>query len=279
VLAGLGSGVAAALAIPTRPAAAAARAEPWMRWATHDETSTLDVDHGAWTQFLQRYVAADQKGINRVAYAGVKPADRVVLGEYLHHLQRVKVDRLRRDEQRTYWINLYNALTVATVLEHYPVDTIRDISISPGWFSRGPWGAKLARVAGEALSLDDVEHRILRPLWRDARIHYALNCASLGCPNLRREAFETETIEAVLETAAREFVNHPRAARVDRGRLFVSSLYVWSGADFGATDADIVAHIRHYAEPELRERLEMIDQISGDDYDWRLNDQATTHGG
>ena len=103
-----------------------------------------------------------------------------------------------RDEQLAYWINLYNALTVKVILDHYPVKSILDIDISPGWFSIGPWGKKLVAVEGVEISLDDIEHRILRPIWRDPRIHYALNCAAVGCPNLLREAFTGATAEVLL---------------------------------------------------------------------------------
>ena len=262
-----------------RPAAAAPAAAPWTRWATHDNSNATRVDHSPWSAFLARHVKTDAHGLNRVSYHLVSGAERAGLASYIRHQEHVDIDHLCQDEQRAFWINLYNAVTLATVIDHYPVASIRDIAISPGWFSRGPWGAKLVRVAGEALSLDDIEHRILRPLWRDPRLHYALNCGALGCPNLAKEAYEAATTEAMLEAAARAFVNHPRGARIDRGRLFVSSIYVWYADDFGVSDTAIVNHIKHYAGPDLLGRLAMIDQISGDDYNWALNDEATAHAG
>jgi Protein of unknown function, DUF547 len=87
------------------------------------------------------------------------------------------------------------------------VASIRDIAISPGLFSVGPWGRKLIEVEGEPLSLDDIEHRILRPIWRDPRLHYAVNCAALGCPNLRSSAFTAANADILLETAASDYVN------------------------------------------------------------------------
>ncbi len=210
-------------------------------------------------------------GLNRFRYAGVDASARAALRDYLARLAAVEVDALSRDEQRAYWINLYNALTVEVVLEHYPVESILDIRISPGFFSIGPWGKKLVTVAGTELSLNDIEHRILRPIWRDPRLHYAVNCASLGCPNLQREAFTAANSEALLERAAREFVNHPRGARVAKGRLHVSSIYDWFAADFGGSDAAIIAHLRRYAGAELAARLAGIERVAGDDYDWRVN--------
>jgi hypothetical protein len=160
-------------------------------------------------------VTEHPSGIHRVRYGSVTPDDRKALGDYLRALEGTEVSGLGREEQKAYWINLYNALTVMVVLDRYPVGSIRDIDISPGLFRRGPWGAKLLTIQGRKVSLDDIEHRILRPLWKDSRIHYAVNCASLGCPNLQPEAYTRANTESLLEKGAREFVNHPRGVRLE----------------------------------------------------------------
>ena len=174
------------------PAAAAPKAELWPRFAAHDENATTTIDHAPWDRFLKAHVVAGKDGIARIAYAKVPAADKAALGGYIERLAATPVTTLNRAEQRAYWINLYNALTVKVVLDHYPVDGIKDIRISPGLFSSGPWGRKLLKIEGEDVSLDDIEHRILRPVWKDPRIHYAVNCASIGCPNLPAEAFTEE---------------------------------------------------------------------------------------
>ncbi|MCG8588922.1 MAG: DUF547 domain-containing protein, partial [Proteobacteria bacterium] len=215
------------------PAALAApQPELWERWSGHDAESTRTVDHAAWGAWLKRYVRPDAAGIHRVDYAGVQSEDRERLRSYLAVLAATPVTQLARDEQRAFWINLYNALTVQVVLDHLPVESIRDIDISPGLFSDGPWGKALVQVEGTPVSLDDIEHRILRPIWRDPRIHYAVNCASLGCPNLQTEAFTAANAEALLDQAARQYVNHPRGARVTSDGLVVSSIYSWFQVDF-----------------------------------------------
>lgn len=253
-------------------ASAAPKAEPWARWTAADPRSTLSVDHGAWDAFLSAYVSEGADGVNRVAYARVGAAGRQALAGYLGRLAAVPVGRLTRDAQRAFWINLYNALTVKVVLDHYPVKSIRDIDISPGLFSDGPWGRKLIDVDGAAISLDDIEHRILRPIWKDARIHYALNCASVGCPQLQPTAFTAVNAEALLDRAARQYVNHPRGVVVAGGRLVVSSLYKWYAADFGGGDGAIIAHLKRYAEPALKAKLDGVRDIADDHYDWALND-------
>jgi hypothetical protein len=264
----------AVLLLAATAVAAPPKSELWPRWTAHDPASTLTVDHAAWGGFLRKYVREHTDGVNRVAYAGVTPEDRRALADYLQGLTRLPVSSLSRAEQRAYWINLYNALTVSLILEHYPVARILDIRTSPGFFAIGPWGAKLTRVEGEALTLDDIEHRILRPIWQDPRIHYAVNCASIGCPNLQREAFTAANAESLLDRAAREYVNHPRGASVRDGRVVVSSIYAWFREDFGTTDAGVLAHLKRYAEPGLARSLEVAGRIHGDDYDWLLNDET-----
>src|SRR6185436_17606316 len=141
------------------------------------------------------------------------------LDAYLERLQAVKVMQFSRPEQRAYWANLYNATTVQVILEHYPVESITKINISPGFFAKGPWKKKLLKIEGEEVSLDDIEHRILRPLWKDPRTHYSVNCASVGCPNLLPRAFTAGNMEEMLDEGARTYVNHPRGARVKDGTL------------------------------------------------------------
>ncbi|WP_323797398.1 DUF547 domain-containing protein [Nisaea sp.] len=261
----------AVIAIWSAPAGAAPKAELWDVWAVHDPASDIVADHSAWDWFLGEYVRPGSDGINRVAYDEVTAADRKALDGYIDALAAISVRSLSRAEQLPFWVNLYNALTVRVVLEHYPVASIRDIDISPGFFADGPWGKKLVTLESEEVSLDDIEHRILRPVWRDPRIHYAVNCASVGCPNLQPYAMTVENAEAFLNEAAIAFINHPRGSRIEDGGLRVSSIYDWFEADFGGTDAGVIAHLREYAKGELTASLATVTRIAGDDYDWRLN--------
>jgi hypothetical protein len=253
-------------------ALAAPKADLWELWLAHEPDSSARVDHSAWSRFLGRYIVIGKDGINRVAYGEVTDEDMASLEEYIARLEAVPVSRLRRAEQRALWINLYNSLTVKVVLDHYPVESIRDIDISPGFFADGPWGKELATVEGEGLSLDDIEHRILRPIWKDPRIHYAVNCAALGCPNLRAEAFTAENADRLLDEGAGEYVNHTRGAWFEGERLHVSSIYKWFMEDFGGSHEGVLDHLRRYARPELRERLEGERRFRGHDYDWTLNE-------
>jgi len=267
--------VAGALALAgctTLEAQLAPAAEPLARWERHDPASKLTVDHRAWGTFLARYRVAGADGIARIRYAAVTPADRAALAQYVARLETVDVDALARPEQFALWVNLYNAATLRLMLERYPVKSIRDISLGGGLFETGPWGAKLVAVKGERLSLDDIEHRILRPLWRDPRIHYVVNCASLGCPDVPPVPLTGANAESLLEAAARAYINHPRGAARRDGRIEVSSLYRWYRADFGGSEAAVITHLRRYAAAPLAAQLQGVNAIDRYQYDWALND-------
>jgi Protein of unknown function, DUF547 len=263
--------VLAMFTVLVRHAQAASKAVVWPRWQKHDAASEQKIDQGAWDRLLKQYVLSHPSGINRVRYQDFRAEDQKVLKNYLQSLQGIPISSYNRKEQQAYWINLYNALTVELIISRFPVASIRDINISPGLLARGPWGAKLLTVEGENLSLDDIEHRILRPIWQDERIHYAVNCASLGCPNLQPAAYTGENTEALLDKGAREFVNHPRGVALTGGKLKVSSIYVWFQEDFGGDADGLMEHWQTYANPPLAGALEKYKGGLSHDYDWRLN--------
>ncbi|MGI9290637.1 MAG: DUF547 domain-containing protein, partial [Gammaproteobacteria bacterium] len=176
-----------------------------------------------------------------------------------------------RAEQQAYWINLYNALTVEEILANYPVKSIR--KIDSAILGLGPWNKPVVTVAGIGLSMNDIEHRILRPIWRDPRIHFVVNCASLGCPNLVAEAYTVANTERLLESGGREFINHPRGAAFDKkGRLQLSSIFNWYDTDFGENQQQRLDYLARFAEPELAAQLSGYTGKIRYDYDWALNE-------
>lgn len=194
--------------------------------------SSVRVDHSAWDKLLKAHVKPGNDGLNRVDYASFKKLGQEALKTYLLTLVRVDPARLDRKEQFAYLANLYNAKTIDIVLDHYPVRSIKDISLGGGLFAAftgGPWKAKVVSVAGVSLSLDDIEHDILRKVFKDPRVHYAVNCASIGCPNLQAEAFTAGRLDAQLDAAARAYVNHPRGVAVRDARRLVDLRLVQGG--------------------------------------------------
>jgi hypothetical protein len=261
-----------AIAVNATMPAAAGVEQSFARYASG---STLTVDHAAWTAMLQRYVVATPSGLNQVRYAAWKAESHGTLKGYVKSLEGTDVSKLDRPEQFAFWSNLYNAKTIDVVLDRYPVKSIKDIHLGGGFMAAiagGPWKAKLVTVSGYALSLDDIEHVILRGLFKDPRVHYAVNCASVGCPNLLREALTGATLEGQLDVAARAYVNSVRGVRADGDRVIASSIYNWFQPDFGGGVAGVVAHLKRYAEPALARRLDRAGTIHEYAYDWSLND-------
>lgn len=233
------------------------------------------VDHAAWTALLRAHVKASPDGVNRVDYVGLKAAGQAPLKAYIAGLEAAAPSKMPANARKAFWINLYNAKTLDIVLARYPVSSIRDIAL-PGPDGKpgdGPWKAHVVTVEGRKLSLDDIEKAILVPQFKDVRMHYALNCLSIGCPNLLPEAFVASRIDRQLDGAARAFVNHPRGITIKPGRVDASSIYEWYQDEFGGFKG-VVAHLTRYARPELRRQLVTLKKIDAYDYDWQLNDAA-----
>ena len=242
----------------------------WPRWQAYQANSTKVINHQRFQDFLNRYVVTSSAGVNLVSYAKVTPGDKAQLKAYLQQLAQIPIKQYNRNEQLAYWINLYNALTLQTVLQHYPVKSIRDIKLG-GWFSTGPWDAKLIKVDNVPLSLNDIEHRIIRPIWNDPRTHYALNCASYSCPNLQKQVYTGKMLKHMLTQAAKEYVNNPRGVLIKNKQLIVSSIYNWYQSDFGSNEQDVINHLKYYAKPALRQQLSQFHSISSYEYNWQLN--------
>lgn len=265
------------LTAPWNHLIASPSAELWPRWAEHDAGSTGTIDHSAWDGLLGRYVSVQQAGVNRFNYAEVTASDRSQLQSYLAAMSATPISEYNRNDQIAFWINLYNALTVEIILQHYPVDSIREISYS--LFGSGPWREKLVKVEGEALTLDDIEHRILRPIWKDPRIHYAVNCAAIGCPSLQPTAYKANNTDAMLDQAAREFINHPRAVSINYSELRVSGIYDWFEQDFGGNAAGVISHLNQYADTKLQDSLNGRKRIGQYHFDWTINDPKSREYG
>ncbi len=246
----------------------------WAHWKISDSASTVSIDHEPWQRFLGEYLDTNgTDGINRVRYSRVTPGDRSMLAGYLRALQSVRVTALNRREQLAFWINLYNAETVALALAHYPARSIQDLKLDgPGGKSVAPFDAKILVVEGRSLSLNDIENRILRPLWADRRVHFALNCGSLGCPNLAASPFAASRMDEMLDQGARAFINAPRGVRMEGDTLRMSSLFGWYREDFGMSDSSVLDFIRQYAHPGMREKLPARAGTIRYQYDWSLND-------
>lgn len=227
-------------------------------------------DTAPWQAFLSRYLdASATDGVNRVRYAAVTPADNASLDSWIKAMQAAAPSALPAPAQRAFWINLYNAQTIATVLRAWPVKSIRDIKL-PG-SQNGPWDAKLLKVEGRDLSLNDIENGILRKQWPDPRIHFALNCASFGCPNLSPEPFQAARLEAQLDRGAKDFLKSPRGLAFTANGLRLSSIFDWYKGDFGKDQAGVLATLAKYAPKETAAKVKGYVGKVEYQYDWTLN--------
>ncbi|MEM7496903.1 MAG: DUF547 domain-containing protein [Pseudomonadota bacterium] len=264
----LAAASAGAAALPRAAAAAPRSRLVDERWTRHG--SGGDPDHAAWASFLAKHLrTGTASGVALFDYGAAK-ADRAALQSYLEAMQAVQPTTLSGDAAFAYWVNLYNAVTVDLVLGAYPVGSIREVN--GGLFNTGPWTDDVVRVEGQALSLDDIEHGILRPVWRDPRIHYAVNCASIGCPDLAPKPYTAAALEGMLEAGARAYTAHDRGVAVTGRGVVASSIYDWFEEDFGGNEAGILAHLRRYAPSAKTDALAGATAIADYRYDWSLND-------
>lgn len=222
-------------------------------------------DHAPFDRILRQHVRADGL-VDYRALLG-EPAE---LDAYIAALATAPFDELDRDDRLALLINAYNAFTLRLILDHYPVDSIRDI---PGNWDEVRW-----KLAGQVYSLNQIEHELVRPNFDEPRIHFALVCAAIGCPKLRNEAYSADRLEAQLEDQTRHVHGHPRWFEYGGGVAKLTKLYDWYGGDFEG--GSVLAFAAKYSE-ELaadlargeRPRIEFLD------YDWALNEVAPPRPG
>lgn len=262
-------------------AATAPKPQLWDRWTAHDERDRRDADSTAWAQFLQRYLVIDADGVERVRYAAVSGEDRARLDAWLRLQQQQRVSMLSLRAQRAYWLNLYNAGVVALVLGHAGIDSLDALQPRPWqrWLQRLPWSRTLRgpfaeprfTVEGQPLSLDDIEHRILRPRWRDWRTDYALCKARLDSPALAPEPYAGEHLDEQLEARANAWVASPHALHLDRkGGLQLSVFWRRYRADFG-DEAAVLAELHLRAVDAQARQLAGVGRVAGYFEDPALN--------
>ena len=220
------------------------------------------VDHGLYAELLEQYT---QNGT--VDYQGFKNAE-VQLDQYLKSLEKTDTKMLSRDEQFAFYVNAYNAWTIKLILTHYPgIKSIKDL----GSIFKSPWKKKFVLIDGDITTLDHIEHGILRPRFKDPRVHFAVNCASKGCPPLRSEPYHADVLEQQLDEMTRAFINDPRRYRLEGQTLYVSRIFKWFPEDF---NDDVVGFFYTYAHEALKKQLEDNKgkiSIKYMDYDWSLN--------
>lgn len=229
----------------------------------------IDQSHAAFTAILKKYIRNE-----KVDYASLKknPGE---LNTYLDTLAAVPKSSFKKwdeDQQMAFLINVYNANTLKLIVDHYPLKSIKDI----GNVLKGPWKQEVVRLFGKLETLDHVEHDLLRGNYKDPRIHFAVNCASIGCPSLRAEAFQTAKLDAQLEEQGRAFLRDKSKNRLDAANktLNLSPIFDWFEGDFTAKSGTVEKFILPYVSDADRKVLEKGGlAIKYTDYNWNLNKQ------
>jgi hypothetical protein len=234
----------------------------------------LDHAHARWERLLHEYVRAGEVDYRRWKEEGLE-----ALRAYQRELEAVcaaDFQKLQDDQRLAFWINAYNAYTVALVLEHYPLRTIRSIGLLPGAAFRRRFIPLQHLGGGEReLSLNDLEHGIVRERFAEPRIHFALVCASRSCPKLQREAWVAGKLDGQLDTAAREYLGDAAQNRYDPAThtLHLSSIFEWYGEDFERDGSTLVEHVAKWLPAPAREAvLQSRPRVSFLKYDWSLNE-------
>lgn len=198
------------------------------------------VDNSLYAELLEKYVHD-----GKVNYAGFK-TEEAKLDRYLKILENVNPESLSRNEQFAFYINAYNAWTIKLILSGYPgVTSIKDL----GSLLQSPWKKEIVHINGGVTTLDHIEHEILRPRYRDPRVHFAINCAAKSCPPLRPEPFSGEILDQQLEDSTRSFINDPESYRLEGNEFYVSRIFKWFSEDF---NDDILVFFLKYATGELK---------------------------
>lgn len=216
-------------------------------------TMLAQPDYEACNQLLARYVSPD----GRVDYKNLK-ANRAALDAVAAQFSAQQPsEKWSREEQMAFWINAYNLFTLQLIIDHYPLKSIMDLD------GGKTWDLKRIELGGKKYSLNQIENDILRPVFKDSRLHFALNCAARSCPPLMNRAFSADNLEAMLEQRTRRFVNDPKYNSIAAGKATVSRIFEWYAADFG----DLRAFLYRYTKVKLE-----AGAIGFAEYDWNLND-------
>jgi hypothetical protein len=234
-----------------------------------------DVDHGLYTEILKAYVRG-----GHVKYAALCSDER--LPEYLERLESVEPKDLSSDAERlAFWMNAYNAFTLKVICDDYPIDSINDLHfggrIVGSLLNKTVWDRAFIRIAGDELSLNDIEHKIIRERFDDARIHFALVCAAVSCPPLRTEAYVAERLDEQLNNQGRSFMQDPAKNRFDLTNkvAHLSRILDWYSEDFGSNRAEVLLALTPFLPKEIAEAITDDPEswrVSYLDYDWGLND-------
>ena len=245
--------------------------------ATPIKADSFHFDHSLFTEILQQYVSEE----GAVDYQGLKEKGREKLAAYVKRLETASPSQMPQPEKMAFYINAYNAFTLKLIVDNYPLDSIRKIPDLSGMTGSGQWEKDLWNLKNKKVSLNTIEHKILRPMG-DPRIHFALVCAAKSCPGLARKAYTATNLDEMLKDQGRKFNRDPKGLQISREKQFfssrpvlkLSSIYKWFSEDFLLVSENLPEFVRRYASAEVQAFIEENREdlkIEYMDYDWSLN--------
>jgi hypothetical protein len=219
--------------------------------------------HAGFDKLLKKHVNSS----GMVDYKGFKN-DKAEFDTYLKTLSNNPPQKSwSKNDQKAFWINAYNAFTISLILDKYPVKSIKDIAGKIYKFNT-PWDIKFIKIGAETYDLNNIEHKILRKKFNDARIHFALVCASISCPVLRTEAYTGDKLDAQLDDAGKQFLNDNTKNRISPNKAELSKYFSWYKGDF-KQNGTVIDFINKYSKTKLNADA----KITYLDYNWNLNEQ------
>lgn len=229
------------------------------------QSSARPIKHTLWDSLLKTHV--DEQGW--VDYKGfIQDSNKV--NKYLRLLETHHPnDKWSTNEQKAYWINLYNAFTVKLIMDHYPTPSIKDIKKGIP-FVNTVWDIKFIHIEDATYDLNNIEHGILRPKFKDPRVHFAVNCASYSCPALRNEAYTAKKLDQQLDDAARKFLTDPNKNIITPTDIQLSKIFSWYRGDFKINGGNIIDFLNKYSPTKIEKNA----SIHYLDYQWTLNEQG-----
>ncbi len=225
------------------------------------------INHDAWTALVKKHVGED----GLVDYKGFI-ADKDKLQIYLDKISAsAPGDKWSKEDKIAYWLNAYNAFTIKLIIDNYPVKSIKDLGPkSQVIFVNTPWDKEFFKIGDKTMTLNRIEHRIVRKNFEEPRIHFALNCASMSCPKLRREAYEGSKLDAQLADQAKDFLGDKKRNDINAGNPKVSSIFKFYGSDFTKwSGKSLIEYINIYSPVKINSGV----NLQYLDYDWSINDK------
>ena len=212
-------------------------------------------DFKSWDTFLKKYVSSTGDVDYKSIKANKKELDTIIKG-----FSAVTVlPSWSKNEQLAFWINAYNAFTIQLIVENYPLKSIQNLD------SGKTWDVKRITIGGKKYSLNNIENDIIRPQFKDARIHFAVNCAAKSCPPLLNEAFFSKSLDAQLDAVTKKFINNTKFQNITPGKMTLSKIFDWYAVDFG----EIVTFMNKYSTVKVNKNA----QVTYREYNWALNEK------